>query len=314
MSNHGVVRTDLMFSTDARSGLVTVEYMGSDGATPTDIDNGNVVLLDKLADGESEIFIGKDVEAGSVFNDVALIATPEVMYDERKRNLDEYVNEAGDVSRGYRLHNGDIFAVTKDALTGEETPAVGNVVELEAGTKLKISKAATEGSTTIGNILSVEKEGRYTYYTILVNSKSNSKGAVEPAKKTGASAVKVPDQAAQVEGKTVSEFIDADCEIQWSGTDGDVNGTINYIKEYSAFQGDEANGNFFPFTLDASYTGKPITVKRTSNGGGTEKTVSDLNWVLRLTDGKSTEFSISSEGTTIAKLSFENATLKTDGG
>lgn len=168
MATHAVVRTDKMYGTDVRAGLVSVKYMGSGGETPTAIDNGNVVLLDKLADGEREIFVGKDVAVDSPLKDVVLVASPEVMYDERLRNLSDYENEAGKACRGYYLHDGDIFSVTKDALTGEGSPAVGHVVELAAGTKLSVATAATGTSTLVGKIIQVEKTPRYTYYVILV--------------------------------------------------------------------------------------------------------------------------------------------------
>jgi len=90
------------------------------------------------------------------------------MYDERKRNLDEFINEAGRACRGYRLHKGDIFSVTKDALDGVAAPAIGNVVELKAGTKLNVAASATAGSTQVGKIIAIDVVGRYTYYVILV--------------------------------------------------------------------------------------------------------------------------------------------------
>ena len=94
------------------------------------------------------------------------------MYDERKRNLDEFINEAGKNCRGYHIHTGDIFSVTKDALIGAETPAVGDIVELAAGTKLKVVAAATgatSGSTVVGKVIAIDVVGRYTYYAIKVD-------------------------------------------------------------------------------------------------------------------------------------------------
>ena len=70
----------------------------------------------------------------------------------------------------------------------------------------------------------------------------------------------------------------------------------------------ENSGNYFPFKLDDAYSGKPITVKRTS-GSKSEKTVSDTEWILRLTDGKQTTYQILSGDSVIAELNFENATL-----
>lgn len=165
---YGVVRTDRLMGTDVRSMLESVKYMGA-GSTATAIDNGNVVKLDgSLMTGEREIKKGVTPAANDALDAIVLIASPEVMYDERKRNLDEFQNEAGKVCRGYHLHSGDIFSVTKDALDGVSAPAVGNVVELKAGIKLNVAESATGGSTVVGKIIAVDVVGRYTYYVIQV--------------------------------------------------------------------------------------------------------------------------------------------------
>lgn len=166
---YGVVRTDNMYGTDVRAALISVKYMGTDGNTPTEIENGNILKLGDLIDGEREVYIGGEVAADDSLNDIALIASPEVMYDERKKNLDEYINEADKICRGYRLHSGDIFSVTKDALAGAENPANGNIIELAAGTKLNVVASATSGSTVVGKIIAIDIVGRYTYYVIRVN-------------------------------------------------------------------------------------------------------------------------------------------------
>lgn len=166
---YGVVRTDNMYGTDVAAGLVSVRYMGENGATPTEIENGSVLKVGALIEGEREIYVGGAVAADDKVEDVVLVASPEVMYDERKKNLDEYINVAGKACRGYHIHSGDIFSVTKEVLTGEKAPAVGNTVELAAGTKLNVAKAATEGSTVVGTIIAVDVVGRYTYYVIKAN-------------------------------------------------------------------------------------------------------------------------------------------------
>lgn len=169
ITTYGIVRTDNMHATDVRAGLVSIQYMGADGKTPTEIENGNVLKVGALKAGEREVYIGSAVAASDKVSDIVLIASPEVMYDERKRNLDEFINEAGKNCRGYRLHSGDIFSVTKDALDGATTPAVGNIVELKAGTKLNVVATATANTTTVGKIIAVDVVGRYTYYVIKVD-------------------------------------------------------------------------------------------------------------------------------------------------
>ena len=165
---HGVVRTDLLDGTDVRAALVSIEYMGADGETETEIDNGNVLKVGMLKEGEREIYVGSAPEADDELKDIVLIATPEVMYDERLRNLDDFYNEAGRPCRGYRLRHGNIFSVTKEALDGNEEPAVGDFVELQADTKLNVATSATQGSTVVGDIIAIDVVGRHTYYAIRV--------------------------------------------------------------------------------------------------------------------------------------------------
>jgi hypothetical protein len=170
---YGVVRTDKLMGTDVRSMLESVKYMGS-GSTETAIDNGNVVKFDAtLMTGEREIKKGVTPAATDALDSIVLIATPEVMYDERKRNLDEFRNDAGKICRGYHLHSGDIFSVTADAVafnTNESTDGkVGSVVELKADIKLNIKTgSATSGSTVVGSVIAIDVVGRYTYYVIQV--------------------------------------------------------------------------------------------------------------------------------------------------
>lgn len=160
---NAVVRTDKMFATDNRAGLVSVRYQPGD--TMTAIDNGNVVKIGALEEGSREVYKGVTPAADDAIKDIVLIASPEVMYDERKRNLDEFQNAKGAIARGYHLHTNDIFSVTKEALTGDE-PVVGKVVELAAGTKLNVAASAT--GTLVGTIIDINVVGRYTYFVIQV--------------------------------------------------------------------------------------------------------------------------------------------------
>ena len=177
MLNYAVVRTDNMYGTDVRAGLVSIEYMGANGSTPTAIENGNVLKVGALLSHgtspdityEREIFVGSAVAANDSLDSVVLIATPEIVYDERLQALDDFRNEAGKPARGYHMHSGDIFSVTKGALDGAASPAIGNIVELKAGTKMNVAASATSGATTVGKIIAIDVVGAYTYYVIRVD-------------------------------------------------------------------------------------------------------------------------------------------------
>jgi len=168
---HGVVRTDNMYGTDVRAGLVSIRYY--DNNEFADIDNGCVLKVGALEGDanigyEREIFKGTAPAANDALKDVVLIASPEVMYDERLRGLTDFYNVAGKACRGYRFHSGDIFSVTKTVLDGKETPAVGDIVELKAGIKMNVAASATSGSTQVGKIIAVDVVGQITYYAIQV--------------------------------------------------------------------------------------------------------------------------------------------------
>lgn len=150
---YAIVRTDLMSGTKQPADLVSVKYQVS--TVDTAIENGNVALVGALATGEREVYLATTPAADSALNDIVLIATPELNYDERLKNLNQFRNEAGEIARGYRLRSGNIFSVTAEALTAT-TPAVGNIVELQADTKLKVVSSLTSGSTKVGTVIAIE--------------------------------------------------------------------------------------------------------------------------------------------------------------
>ncbi len=159
MSNYSVIRTDRMTGTVVPSALISGKYLPSSVATA--IENGNVVTVGALVSGEREVFTLSTPAVNSSLSNIAIIATPELMVDERKKNLNEFRNEAGDIVRAYMLRSGDIFSVTAEALTlVSETPAAaGQLVELQASTKLKLVTSVagiTSGSTKVGEVVGVE--------------------------------------------------------------------------------------------------------------------------------------------------------------
>jgi hypothetical protein len=74
--------------------------------------------------------------AGDDLNDCAIVAAPEVMYDERKKNLDEFINEAGKATRGYIPRSRNVFSVTKEGFVGGTVPTKGAEVGIGTGGKI----------------------------------------------------------------------------------------------------------------------------------------------------------------------------------
>lgn len=147
---YAYARSDKLMGTTVPSMLVSARYQ-VDGAD-TEIENGNMIELKGLMEGERELYIANAPTASSKLEDCVLVLTPEICYDERKKNLNEFINEAGSNIRGYRLHRGDIFSVTAEAIDG--TAAVGDDVTLMAGTKLQ----AKGSGTKVGTVIQLENE------------------------------------------------------------------------------------------------------------------------------------------------------------
>lgn len=163
-----VIRTDLMSGTKQPADLVSLRFYGADGKV-AEVENGVIVELQGYEDGEREVMKAVAASAGSDLNNCAVVAGVEVMYDERKRNLDEYINEAGKAVRGYIPRSRNVFSVTKDGFVGGVVPSKG--AEVGIGANGKIDAAGTG----LGECVDVEVAGRYTYYAIkLGKTESNS--------------------------------------------------------------------------------------------------------------------------------------------
>lgn len=149
---YGVVRTDNMSGTTLGKDLVSVKYQAS-GADAA-IENGAVVLVGDYIDGE--VRKASAPAANSPLGSIALIASEEIVKDKNMNTLDEFINKAGAVSRGYRLRSGDIFSLKAAAIDG--TAKKDSVIELQVGTKLKAVDSLTASSTKIGTVTKVEGE------------------------------------------------------------------------------------------------------------------------------------------------------------
>lgn len=106
---HAVVRLDNMSGTKDGSLLKSVKVYKNDN--PVAIDNAQLVVLGEREGREVYKAIAPTAESKP--KDLVLIASEELFYDEtRTHYLTEWVNEAGEICRGYVLHNGNIFTLT----------------------------------------------------------------------------------------------------------------------------------------------------------------------------------------------------------
>ena len=149
---YAVIRTDLMSGTKQPADLVSLRFYGADGKV-AEVENGVIVKLMGYEDGEREVMKAVAAKAGDDLNECAIVAGVEVMYDERKKNLDEFINEAGKATRGYIPRSRNVFSVTKEG------------AKVGIGTGGKIDAAGTG----LGVCADIEVAGRYTYYAIKID-------------------------------------------------------------------------------------------------------------------------------------------------
>ena len=157
-----VFRSDLLSGTDVAADLVSCRVYDSDD-NPIAVENGTIVELKGYEEGEREVMKAVLASASSKISDCAIIGSEEVMYDERKRNLDEFINEAGVICRGYIPRSRNMYSVTKEGFVGGTAPAKDAKLGLGANGKL------TTGSGW-GTVMAVETAGRYTYYVIRIDN------------------------------------------------------------------------------------------------------------------------------------------------
>ena len=161
MANYCIIRTDLMHGTKNPDQLVSLRFYNAEGKV-AEVENGVIVELKGYEDGQREVMKAVAATADSNLADCVVIAAPEVMYDERKKNLDEYINEAGKAVRGYRLVDRNIFSLTAEGFVGGTAPALNGKVGVGANGKLDAA------GTGFGECVHIETAGRYTYYAIKI--------------------------------------------------------------------------------------------------------------------------------------------------
>lgn len=122
--------------------VLIVDNVDAEKPTPKEATNGVFVTLGGLAGQGREV---KYAElAKDATKDVLLVASPEVMY-ETGADISEFINEAGEVARAFRLADGDVISLTVDLLAEGSAPAVGETFVVGAGGKLVEDTEGTGG-------------------------------------------------------------------------------------------------------------------------------------------------------------------------
>lgn len=146
-------RSDTMSGTTNPEDLVSVIYQVSNADTA--IENGKIVKVGALVDGEREVRVATAPAKGDSLDDLAIIGGDEIVRDKAKYTKGDFINKAGVPARAYRAgKKHQIFSVSANALSG--TVAKGSLVELDGTVTLAVVASATSGSTTVGKIIAIE--------------------------------------------------------------------------------------------------------------------------------------------------------------
>ncbi len=120
-----------------------------------ELQNGMVINLGALKAGHTELReVAVPATATLGTEEVLLVYSAEVMYDERKNKLVDFVIDAGKPARAFHLTVGDIFTITDDGITG--ATVVGEYV-IPANASLRLAASATLGTTRFaGKVIAKE--------------------------------------------------------------------------------------------------------------------------------------------------------------
>ena len=154
-----VVRTDLMSGTQNVADLMSVRFYKG-GSSQEAVENGVIAKVIGLEDGEREVYKVQEAADSDKLSECVLIASPELMKDERKVNLTEFINEKGSIARAYLLRSRNIFSLTKEGFATSKEPAKGDTVGIGENGKLDKDK------DSFGKCIAIETAGAATYYVI----------------------------------------------------------------------------------------------------------------------------------------------------
>lgn len=156
-----VFRSDNMRGIDQRTEICSVLVQDAEGKA-IDAENGTIVVIGKLVEGEHDLFTATLATASSNLKDCAVLGTPEVCYDEcHDIDLDAFTNKAGVPAAAYMLRCGGIFSVTKEGFVGGTAPSAVNT-----GVALGANGKIAAGGTGLGTVIDIDETSRYTYYAI----------------------------------------------------------------------------------------------------------------------------------------------------
>lgn len=156
MANHAMFRSDAMAGTTLGQYLVSLRVA-------TEIDNGMLVAVGALEDGQREVKAMAAIAADTKVGAIAVLGSEEVDKEKTFDTVGGFTNKVGTIARGYILHDNGAYSVTAEAFEGD-APAKGAKVYAKAGS----NKHHTTGDVEIGVCEAVETDGATTWYVIRI--------------------------------------------------------------------------------------------------------------------------------------------------
>ena len=158
MANH------VMFRSDAMAGTTLGQYLVS-LRVATEIDNGMLVAVGALEEGQREVKAMAAITAETKVGAIAVLGSEEVDKEASFDTVGGFTNKKGTIARGYILHDGGAYAVTAGAFEGG-VPAKDAKVFAKAGS----NKHFTAGDVEIGTCEAIENDGATTWYVIRIGA------------------------------------------------------------------------------------------------------------------------------------------------
>lgn len=147
-----LVNLDKVLSGHAGNIESVIVYTAKAGTTENEkYTNGLFVALNGLAEGHREAKIAFPAEGTE--DEILLVASPEVSYDERLTKED-FVNEKGSVARAYRMAKGDVIQVTTDLVPA--STAKGHLLAVKKGKLVKIEDSAVATNALVFEVIEGE--------------------------------------------------------------------------------------------------------------------------------------------------------------
>ena len=156
MANHAMFRSDAMAGTTLGQYLVSLRVA-------TEIDNGMLVAVGALEDGQREVKAMAAITADTKVGAIAVLGSEEVDKEKTFDTVGGFTNKVCTIARGYILHDNGAYSVTAEAFEGG-VPAKGAKVFAKAGS----NKHHTAGDVEIGVCEAVETDGATTWYVIRI--------------------------------------------------------------------------------------------------------------------------------------------------